>query len=295
MTFNDDARINSSKIGRRGKAGAAVGGVGIVGVIAYFAIQLLFPGVDLSGVAGGGQQGPTGPDAPLAECENISGAEAQKTVDCRLAGAALSMSAYWEKALPELGGTYEDPETLLFTDSVSTGCGNATSATGPFYCPPDKSIYIDTAFYEQLTSRLGANEGSLAEMYVLAHEWGHHIQNIGGIMEGLDMQNAGPESDGVRLELQADCFAGAWVRDATDAEGSNGVAYLKEPTQQEINDALSAAAAVGDDRIQESTQGQVNPETWTHGSSEQRQKWFEIGRAKGAGACDTFSVSGSSL
>lgn len=294
MTFNDDARINSSKIGRRGKAGAAVGGVGVIGAIAFFVIQAL-TGVDLSGLAPTGQQGPSGPDAPLAECENISGEEAQKTVDCRLAGAAQSLSAFWSKELPKLGGTYNDPETLLFTDSVGTGCGNATSATGPFYCPPDQSIYIDTAFYDQLTSRLGANEGSLAEMYVLAHEYGHHIQNIGGIMEGLDTRTTGPDSDGVRLELQADCFAGAWVAAAASTKDDSGVALFEEPTQQEINDALSAASAVGDDRIQEKTQGQVNPETWSHGSSEQRQKWFETGRAKGASACDTFSVSGSQL
>jgi len=292
MTFNDDARINSSKVKRRGATGGVVAGGGIgVAIIVFLIAQ--FTGFDLSGVVPSDQ--PAGPDQAVAECDNISGEEANKTVDCRMAGAALVIDSYWAEELPALGGTYVTPEFILFEQSVSTACGNATSATGPFYCPPDQTIYVDTDFYAELTERFGANGGPLAEMYVLAHEWGHHIQNISGIMEGLDTQTTGPSSDGVRLELQADCFAGAWVGSATDQEDETGTAYLEAITDQDIADALSAASAVGDDRIQESTQGQVNPETWTHGSSEQRQAWFQVGRANGPDACNTFEVSGNDL
>jgi predicted metalloprotease len=292
MTFNDDARINSSKVKRRGATGGVVAGGGIgVAIIVFLIAQ--FTGFDLSGVVPSDQ--PAGPDQAVAECDNISGEEANKTVDCRMAGAALVIDSYWAEELPALGGTYVTPEFILFEGSVATGCGNATSATGPFYCPPDQTIYVDTDFYAELTERFGANGGPLAEMYVLAHEWGHHIQNISGIMDGLDNQTTGPTSDGVRLELQADCFAGAWVGAAATREDESGTTYLEPFTDQDIADALSAASAVGDDRIQESTSGQVNPETWTHGSSEQRQAWFQVGRANGPDACNTFEVSGNDL
>jgi len=286
MTFNDDARINSSKVKRRGRTTGVAAGGGIVGILAVFLIAQ-FTGFDISPFLGE----PAGDDQTVAECENISGEEANKTVQCRMAGASLAIDEYWAG---EVDG-YVGPEFILFTSSTSTGCGNATSASGPFYCPSDQTIYVDTDFYAELTTRFGANGGPLAEMYVLAHEWGHHIQNISGTMNGLDFQTTGPTSDGVRLELQADCFAGAWVRSATESDDENGVPYLEPVSDQDIADALSAAAAVGDDRIQESTQGQVTPETWTHGASEQRQKWFNAGRASGPSACDTFAAPANQL
>jgi len=286
MTFNDDARINSSKVKRRGRTTGVAAGGGIVGILAVFLIAQ-FTGFDISPFFGE----PAGDDQTVAECENISGEEANKTVQCRMAGASLAIDEYWAG---EVDG-YVSPEFILFTGSTSTGCGNATSASGPFYCPSDQTIYVDTDFYAELTTRFGANGGPLAEMYVLAHEWGHHIQNISGTMNGLDFQTTGPTSDGVRLELQADCFAGAWVRSATESDDENGVPYLEPVSDEDIADALSAAAAVGDDRIQESTQGQVTPETWTHGASEQRQKWFNAGRASGPSACDTFAAPANQL
>jgi len=285
MTFNDDAQISGNKAKRRGRAAAVGGGVGIVGVIAFFLIQQ-FTGLDLSGLA---PQQPAGEDEQVAAC---TGAEANNgNLDCRMAGAAESLDGYWAATLPGMGVDYQSPEFLLFEDSVSTGCGNATSASGPFYCPPDQTVYIDTDFFAELESTYGANSGALAQLYVLAHEWGHHVQNISGIMKGLDMQTTGPASDGVRLEVQADCFAGAWVAKASTVDDATGDAYLKPATDAEIKDALSAASAVGDDRIQETTQGQVNPETWTHGSSESRQKWFLAGYKGGPNACNTFDVS----
>ena len=290
MTFNDDARINSSKVKRRGATGGVVAGGGIgVAIIVFLIAQ--FTGFDLSGVVPSDQ--PAGPDQAVAECDNISGEEANKTVDCRMAGAALVIDSYWAEELPALGGTYVTPEFILFEQSVSTACGNATSATGPFYCPPDQTIYVDTDFYAELTERFGANGGPLAEMYVLAHEWGHHIQNLRGTMDAIDRTATGPSSDGVRLELQADCFAGAWVGAASTEADAEGTPLLKQPTDAELADALSAASAVGDDRIQQATSGQVDSDSWTHGSSAQRQQWFTEGYNGGAGRCDTFAAPAS--
>ena len=172
---------------------------------------------------------------------------------------------------------------MLFTEAVNTECGSATSAVGPFYCPLDQTIYIDLGFYEQLESQFGAQGGPFAEMYVIAHEYGHHIQNLLGLLDAG--RDAGAEGGAVRTELQADCFAGVWGGNAVDT------GYLEPITQEQINQALDAAESIGDDRIQETTQGQVNPETWTHGSSEQRKEWFTIGFEQGsADACDTFDA-----
>ncbi|EAR25821.1 possible conserved membrane glycine rich protein [marine actinobacterium PHSC20C1] len=286
MTFNDDARINPNKVSRRGRnTGIAVGGGGSLLVIGLIiASQLL--GVDLTGLVGGGTTGGQEQQGqPLSECTTAEAANS--SIDCRIAGAADSLDTYWEGQVEG----YRTTNVVLFTGQVSTGCGGATSASGPFYCPPDETIYVDTAFYDDLRSRFGSTGGPLAEMYVIAHEWGHHIQNSTGIMDGIDRQATGPSSDSVRLELQADCFAGAWVGAASTIKNDDGVLFLDTVTEAQIADALSAASAVGDDRIQESTQGQVTPETWTHGSSEKRQQWFMIGLDGGPSACNTFEVA----
>ena len=289
MTFNDNAKIDSSRVSRRGRTGIAVGGGGGLLVIGLFIVSQLL-GVDLTGLAGG-SGGTTGSEQgeEIANCE--TGSQANASIDCLMGGAADSLDTYWAAELPTLGAEYRSTNVVLFTDSVNTGCGGASSATGPFYCPSDEKIYVDTAFYDELTSRFGASDGPLAQMYVLAHEWGHHIQNITGIMNGLDFQATGPSSDSVRLELQADCFAGAWVGAAPTIVSDNGVPFLEPVTDEQIQNALSAAAAVGDDRIQSSTQGQVSPETWTHGSSEKRQEWFLVGYKGGPDACNTFDVA----
>ncbi|MEQ1736833.1 MAG: neutral zinc metallopeptidase [Rhodoglobus sp.] len=287
MTFNDDAKIDPSRTSRRGRnTGIAVGGGGGLLLIGLFVLSQVL-GVDLTGLAGTGQ--PQQQGESLSQCS--TGESANESVDCRMAAAADSLDTYWAGQVEG----YNSADVVLFTDATNTGCGGATSAVGPFYCPPDQTIYLDTAFFDQLTSRFGASGGSLAQMYVVAHEWGHHIQNIVGIMNGLDLQDTGPTSDAVRLELQADCFAGAWVGAASSIEADPGVTFLEPVTDAQVRDALSAASAVGDDRIQETTQGQVNPERWTHGSSDMRQRWFTEGYNGGPNACDTFSVSGSSL
>jgi len=288
MTFNDNAKIDSSRVSRRGRnTGIAVGGGGGLLVIGLFIVSQLL-GVDLTGLAGG-TGGEQQPGEALTQCD--TGSQANATIDCLVGGTANSLDTYWASELPTLGATYRSTNVILFTDQTDTGCGGATSAVGPFYCPADETIYVDTAFYDELTTRFGASDGPLAEMYVVAHEWGHHIQNITGIMNGLDQSDTGPASDSVRLELQADCFAGAWVGAAPTIKDENGVAFLEPVTDAQIADALSAASAVGDDRIQESTQGQVTPESWTHGSSESRQKWFTIGYNGGPDACNTFDVA----
>lgn len=285
MTFNDDANISGGRVSRRGRNTAIGAGGGGLVVIALLVVSQL-TGVDLTGLApmlGGGE--PSVEETSLDYCD--TGEEANEILDCRMKGAATSLDLYWETQVEG----YVAPRLILFSGSVSTGCGNATSAVGPFYCPPDQIVYIDTAFFDQLQSQFGASGQSLAQMYIVAHEWGHHIQNIVGTMNGLDLLDQGPTSDGVRLELQADCYAGAWVAASSDVEDSSGIALLKEPTDAEIADALNAAEVVGDDYIQENLgNGQVNPETWTHGSSEQRQAWFRTGFTQGVGACDTFAA-----
>ena len=287
MTFNDDAKIDPSRVSRRGRnTGIAVGGGGLLVVGLFLLSQIL--GVDLTGLAGGTQQ-PEQPGESLDYC--TSGELSNSDIDCRMAGAADSLDKYWSAELPTLGEEYRSTNIILFTGQTSTGCGGATSAVGPFYCPADETIYIDTDFYDELQTRFGSSGGPLAQMYVVAHEWGHHIQNITGIMDGLNLQDTGPASDAVRLEVQADCFAGAWVAAAPETKDADGVALFEPVTETQIQDALSAAAAVGDDRIQESSSGQVNPERWTHGSSEMRQKWFTAGFEGGPNACNTFEVA----
>lgn len=290
MTFNENVRIDPGKV-RRG--GRRTGGIAVGGGLGLLALFLLsqFLGVDLTGLAGGSpgsEEAVT--DSSLEECR--TGADANASVECRMVGAADAIDTFWATELPSLGAEYRTPQFVLFSGSVSTGCGNATSAVGPFYCPPDETLYIDTGFYDDLRSRFGASGGPLAEMYVVAHEWGHHIQNITGIMSRADRQATGPTSDAVRLELQADCFAGAWAGEAsTTPDPDTGVPFLQPITEQQVADAIDAAAAVGDDRIQSTITGDVQPHTWTHGSSEQRQRWFLTGFEHGVGACDTFAAT----
>ena len=285
MTFNEGSDISGGRTSRRGRNTAiGVGGGGLLAVLAVFLIGQL-TGIDLSGVVGGG--GAPGPveETALDQCK--TGEDANDNLDCRMKGAAASLEVFWADTLDGATPT----QINLFSGQTSTGCGAASSAVGPFYCPSDQLIYVDTAFFDQLRSQFGSTAGPLAQLYVVGHEWGHHIQNITGLMDGLDLQNTGPSSDGVRLELQADCFAGAWIKGAST--GSD--AFLKTPTDAEMRDALSAASAVGDDNIQEQTQGQVQPETWTHGSSESRVKWFQAGYSGGVQSCDTFAASAADL
>ncbi|BDV29504.1 KPN_02809 family neutral zinc metallopeptidase [Microbacterium terricola] len=289
MTFNDNANVGGNRARRRGRGVAIGGGVAGVGAIAVLVLSLV-TGQDFTGLLGlgGGTEGSSG-ETEVAQCD--TGADANARDDCRLAAASLNIDQYWAGQIQD----YREPQLIIVDGSTSTQCGTASNATGPFYCPPEETVYVDPTFFGVLREQFDATAGPLAQLYVLAHEYGHHVQQITGIMDEHQDRGTGPDSDGVRTELQADCFAGAWVADSSKQVDEDGVAFLKEPTPQQVADALNAAATVGDDHIQEESGGVVNPESWTHGSSEQRQRWFDVGYDNGPEACDTFSVSGSDL
>ena len=295
MTFNDNVRIDTSKVSRR-KGGAAKGGMmaggglGIV-VVLFLASQIF--GVDLTPLAGvvtnQGSSQQSEEVVALEGCE--TGADANEDAWCRLAATTDSLDRYWSTQV----GNYRAPgDVVLFDGATNSPCGVASAQTGPFYCPSGEGIYVDAAFFDTLRDRYGASEGSLAEMYVLAHEWGHHISNIIGSLQSAGRET-GADSGSVRLELQADCFAGAWVKNASTVTDDSGVPFLKPVTDAEIRDALSAAAAVGDDHLMEQAGVQVNPDNFSHGTSEQRQKWFMTGYQNGPTACGTFDVSAAEL
>jgi len=294
MTFNDDAKYSGKGVRKSGRrTGLAVGGGGL-GLVAIVLLSQLL-GVDLSGLLGGGTSGggSQSETTALTGCE--TGVEANADVECRVGLTRDSLEDYWAEQAPALGISYVSPNIHLFVDGVDTGCGSATSAVGPFYCPADQQIYLDTAFYDTLRTQFDATAGPLSQLYVVGHEWGHHIQNLAGTFGTADTSQTGPTSDAVRVEVQADCYAGAWLGSATETTDADGTRLLEPITDAQIADALNAASAIGDDRIQEKTQGQVSPETWTHGSSEQRQKWFQTGYTNGAGACDTFAAADAEL
>ena len=276
MRFRRDAGLDTSQVSdRRGAGPMAVGGGGIIGLIVLvFSL--------LNGGGGGGvSEAPVGPLNSELSSTCRTGEDANQRDDCRIVAVVNSVQAYWEKRQPN----YQKATTVFFTGSVNTACGNATSAVGPFYCPTDQKIYIDLGFYEDLRNRFGAKGGPFAEAYVIAHEYGHHVENLRGVLEKGRSRETGPQSPGVRVELQADCMAGMWARGAVDT------GFIEELTDADIADGIDAAAAIGDDRIQEQTQGQVSPESWTHGSAQQRQKWFLTGyRSTQSFPCDTFAV-----
>ena len=285
MTFDPNVPLDPGQIKDRrgipGGRGVALGGGGLG--IALLLIYALLGGNpnDLGPLPEPGAV--VGPESSTLETDCRTGQDANQRDDCRILGYVNSVQRYWTDAFAASGETYEPVDTVLFSGSTSSACGTATAATGPFYCPLDKLVYLDLDFFGELRSRFGAQGGSLAQGYVIAHEYGHHVQDLLGTLEsGGGGSGAGGRS--VRTELQADCFAGVWANHAA------GTGFLEPPTAAQIADALDAAAAVGDDRIQAATQGQVNPDSWTHGSSAQRQKWFKTGYDTGEPtACDTVN------
>jgi len=292
MTFREGGQFEGGRVRKSagGRGGIAVGG-GAIGLIVILLLSQL-AGFDLSGLVGGGGGGGQGQD--LGVVEECTAEEANTDPECRLSATLQALDAFWVPEAGRIGASgFEIPGAESFTGSVGTACGTATSEVGPFYCPPDQGIYLDLGFFDLLESRFGASGGNLAEMYVVAHEYGHHIQNVTGYFDRADRSGSGEDSDSVRLELQADCLAGMWVgHAATVPDPDTGVIFLEPITVEELQDALSAAESVGDDHIQSSSGGGINPDLWTHGSSEQRQKWFTIGYEQGSfEACDTFEAS----
>ncbi|MDO9397230.1 MAG: neutral zinc metallopeptidase, partial [Herbiconiux sp.] len=244
MTFNRDAKLDSSKVSKRGRNTAiGVGGGGGLLVIGLIILSQV-TGVDLTGLVGGGTTGGQGTQSEQAlDCD--TGADANASTDCLMVGAANSLDAYWAGEAPQLGTTYRSPaDFVLFDGGTNTGCGQATSATGPFYCPSDETVYVDTTFFDELRSRFGAQGGTLSQMYVVAHEWGHHIQQLQGTLSSTDRGDTGPASDSVRTELQADCFAGAWTGAASTITDSEGTTFLETVTAEQIADALNAASVI---------------------------------------------------
>jgi predicted metalloprotease len=283
MRFRRGARLDTGQVrDTRGTRFGPVGGIpglagggGIVGLIVVVLVMFLNSGGGGGGLAIGGQEG-----GDLAEnCQ--TGEDANQRQDCRIVGVVNSVQQYWDGAVRN----YRQADTQLFTQQVSTRCGGATSAVGPFYCPADETIYLDLGFFDDLQSQFGARGGPFAEAYVIGHEYGHHVQNILGTNDRVGNDRSGPTSAAVRLELQADCYAGAWARNALDT------GFIEELTADDIADGLDAAAAIGDDRLQQQSTGRVNPEGFTHGTSEQRQRWFRTGYDTGDPArCDTFGT-----
>lgn len=290
VKFRDRKKLDTSQVedrrgagGGRGGAIAGVGGgIGLVVII----ITLLLGGdpTDVINSSGGSPEQPTGDLGGSIAEECQTGADANEQQDCRIVGFVNSIQDFWDGEFAEAGSQYQGAQTVLFSNITQSGCGTANSQVGPFYCPTDQQVYLDLGFFNDLQTRFGAQGGPVAEAYVLAHEYGHHIQNLTGVLDRAQRGDTGPDSDAVAIELQADCYSGAWARNAADT------GYMDPLTEEDIRIGLDAAAAVGDDRIQERTQGQVNPESWTHGSSEMRQQWFLTGYQSGdINTCDTFA------
>jgi predicted metalloprotease len=288
MSFNPNASLDPSQVtdvrgrgGLGGGRGLAVGG-GSIGLV----LTILY--VLLGGNLGDVGTGQPGFDTPVESGANLgqecrTGADANKREDCRAVGYINSVQAFWKDEYARAGSQYEPAQTVLFSGAVNTGCGQASTEVGPFYCPTDQHVYLDLGFFDELRTRFGAKGGPFAEAYVIAHEYGHHVQDLEGTLsQGTSQQGATGQS--VRTELQADCFAGVWANHAAQT------GFLNQLTNEDIANALDAAAAVGDDRIQQEFQGRVNPESWTHGSSAQRQHWFRAGYEGGSVSdCNTFN------
>ncbi|MEV7601174.1 neutral zinc metallopeptidase [Kitasatospora sp. NPDC089797] len=297
MQFDDQGDLDTSQVDdRRGIPGGkvAIGG-GAVGLIAVLFAVILGVDPQLLGLSSGGGSSSSSSGARTdSEVQQSckTGADANKRQDCRITAVTNSVQSFWSAELPRRTKVaYKPAQTVLFTGRVSTACGPATSAVGPFYCPGDQKAYFDLGFFDELSSRFGAKGGPFAESYVVAHEYGHHIQNLLGTMQKVGADRQGATSASVRLELQADCYAGVWAHHATTTpQASTGRPLIAALTDQDIAQGLDAAAAVGDDRIQKQATGRINPEAWTHGSADQRKAWFTTGYRTGdMTQCDTFS------
>ena len=293
IDFDDNSVDVGGVDDRRGMGGAGGGlaiggGAGVVGVIIYILYALLGVSGDPGAISqqpnSGGQQGESSAELK-ARC-NAEGA-LEKYTDCRLIKVYNIADDAWAQEFKRRGLDYHAPKLAFFSQSAQTACGNATSQVGPFYCPGDEEIYLDLDFLDQLQKQFGA-EGEFAQAYIVAHEFGHHLQTLLGteakVRAQMERDQAHANQWSVKLELQADCYAGVWSKLA-DQLPSKGI----DLSSQNIAEAVNAAQAVGDDRIQQQSQGRVDQESWTHGSAAQRKQWFLTGDQSGdLKACNTF-------
>lgn len=302
MPFENNARLDPSQVvdergagsgfgppgggsGGMGGGGGPIiaggGGIGVLILIALYLLGVISPSGGASAPAyATPAAGTLGTTTSLQQCQ--TGADANNREDCRVVGYVNSVQDYWNSYFSQHGTHYVPAKLVLFSSAIQGGCGYASEAQGPFYCPVDKQVYLDLTFFQDLQTRFGAQGGPFAQGYVIAHEYGHHVQDLLGILNTSSQTTLGPEGGSVRIELQADCLAGVWMNHAA----STG--FLTPPSSTDIADALNAAASVGDDRIQQETQGQVTPETFSHGTAQQRQHWVETGYQTGdLNSCDT--------
>lgn len=289
----DDSRVDVSGVDdRRGRGGAGLavgGGAGVVGVIVALLYVLLGGDPGTLQIPAGVDQGGTAESSQeLQERCNTEGA-LDRDVDCRLIKVYDVADDVWSEEFARRGISYQSPRLAFFDGTAATACGRASASVGPFYCPGDQEIYFELSFLRQLQEQFGA-QGEFAQAYIAAHEFGHHLQTLLGTEEQVRRaQQDHPDQANqysIAMELQADCYAGVWARLA-DERGEGGIAL----TEQNVAEAVNAAEAVGDDRIQEKVRGRVDPESWTHGSAEQRSEWFLTGYRSGdLGSCDTFTA-----
>jgi predicted metalloprotease len=301
VRFDEGAKLDTSQVDDQRGGGGGIGGwvgmgggVSVVGLLLYFLLFYL-GGSSSSPVSGGLSglgAGQSVNDTQISQsCR--SGRDANTALDCEVIGIDNSLDAYWSGAFAGSGKTYRKPRIDFFNGGVRSGCGSASSETGPFYCPADSEIYIDLSFFQELERRFGAQGGPFARAYVIAHEYGHHVQNLLGTSRRVQAGVSGPASGSVRLELQADCYAGVWAKNASTTPGPSGRPLIVNVTDTDVRAALDTAAHIGDDYIQ--TQlggGRVNESQFTHGTSEQRQKWYGTGYQSGnPKSCNTFDTN----
>jgi predicted metalloprotease len=309
MRYNRKARLDRSQVqdrrgqrsaggmsglpglgGGGGMSGLPVGG-GIGGVILFIVIAIVAAKCGAVPGVGGGDSSSSG-SSSTDTC--LSGADTTRQ-ECRILADVNSIQAFWSDNLSTLSGgtSYEEADIVYFSGATSTACGQATTQTGPFYCPGDKLVYLELGFFDDmLKGQLGASGGDFSDAYVVAHEYGHHVQDLLGTLGKNQSRATGPTSASVRIELQADCYAGLWAHYATTAKDSDGNVFIEDLTDDDISQAIDAATAVGDDHIQQLGNGKVDQEQWTHGSSAERTRWFMTGYQNGTlDSCDTFATS----
>ncbi|MCA0332143.1 MAG: neutral zinc metallopeptidase, partial [Actinobacteria bacterium] len=288
MSFNDNVQLDTSQVGgggggRGGPGGLVVGG-GLGGLV-LLVIAMIF-GINPNDLPTGGGSADTGQSQVQAggqqdasafqQCR--TGADANRDTTCRIIGTVNSVQAFWTDELTRYKQQWRPTKTIIYSGQTQSACGTASNQVGPFYCPLDQQVYIDASFFDVLEQQFGSSGGPLAQEYVVAHEYGHSLQDQLGLLGKAQRDPQGAQSGSVRTELMADCLAGVWANHAsTVPDPRTGTPFLKTLTDADIRDALSAAASVGDDRIQEKTQGRVTPESWTHGSAAARQQWFTTG------------------